>query len=189
MAAIGNPTCGIIDNPTVEFGVGGRWYAREVFPDTTEEELDEIASHTFGRRMAVTEYTGNIHVPITGNNSGAIETFQKDGNTKEGYDDQVKYEHETGNDRSGGHRGMGDGSQASERATSSHCQSDTIVVQAFCTPTNGSSGNAALLEKIEIKGQTPLNRCHACQAGTSQGRAGGLDTVSRNRSQSDGAGA
>jgi hypothetical protein len=47
---------------------------------------------------------------------------------------------------------------------------------------NGLSGNAALLQKMQIEVQTPSNQCHASQAGSSHGRAGGLVTIFRGRS-------
>jgi hypothetical protein len=43
--------------PMVEFGFRGRWYSRTVFKDTTEEEMNVIASELFGKQMAATDFT------------------------------------------------------------------------------------------------------------------------------------
>jgi hypothetical protein len=48
---------GIIRHPVVEFGAGRRWCQRQVYPDTTEEQLNEIASSIFGQPRAFTDCT------------------------------------------------------------------------------------------------------------------------------------
>jgi hypothetical protein len=40
--------------PQIDFGFRGRWYSRQVVPEITEEELNEMASRIVGVPVAVT---------------------------------------------------------------------------------------------------------------------------------------
>jgi hypothetical protein len=56
-------------------GFGGRWYAREVVPDITEEEINEMASGLHGKRLAVADYT----LPYDGQQFRCYHDISRDG--------------------------------------------------------------------------------------------------------------